>query len=1468
MDIKSPDGNTPQELPQEVNNCIMANKAPDGNTPQDLDGNTPQDTVGTSAELSVSINNNLTSSYTEMLIDLPSWNGQPPLCGTSSHSDEGSFLSSKCKNKRLYINERNRLNDIRSTPLRDSSRLALAQLWNISDVSNTTSESQSDISVEEEIIPPTRTWKQSTLSESLTGGNPVDFINLYSRMRFDRETNILACSPILDFNQFIHSVKSNVDHVTKVAKQHNKSRTKMIHILRLTNNQRLLSCLRIWEHWVKKTNSDSYKPIWFAAFDDIKLEAVLAFERFISTADKLPTKASSQIDNLDISYNMIMLEFGQMKIVDNILSKKLLYDTHKMVNLLVARRNVLNRIHNKLDTKRVYDILCSEITNTVNSGQTAKALHRHIICKVWGCIESETKHTKLCQRADEGGDVPKLGNASELMNCSFIDHHSNFILHETINKWTGSKYNYRSKLPTPILANHNPKAVDTSATAALNKSLRTQHNYRVHINLDNVQGISTKMLFVSLHKLLNDQPISDELASPFRIWVADNIKCTKITGQVAFLQACLKSKIIPTSILSMLKLNNWKGTQVQPEALLLSVIRGEILRLRSEKLKLDKAKDANWLNWSNRLKNRPLNTEICIQMHIWNIIATEQNFKIHLHKFNKRSQDTPHFCGDAPPSLILKGKHLTLKYKDKCDKNHFPFTLNDYLNKMRLPCCPTLLWKSNIAPYNLLNAESNVFIRPGVNAISMENEYVLKPPEMSLDRTTNMEALTTFLSKVGKNFAIPNLEEGNNEILSTNLKLDRTRYGLRWKHLIEANKKAQGYHTWDDKVKLYIPFTTNRVKMPPKTDRLTEGHMEDLREQIHKSNAEHTNNKPYRKEWLAIKSFLTKNKLVIVGTDKTGMNKLVPYADYLSMGLQFLETNKGYSRVVSPNTQSITLDINNVIVRILKIRHLRIPQSDIFKLKRHNCHPSKFYYLIKDHKPLNTDGNWPIRPIASIHGTPMDGVDWLLSTILQQGLTFVQAHLLDADQVMKITQDLNKLKPIKGWKRQILSLDVVNLYPSIPIKLGIQIVIQFLRDHIDGIELYGIPLSIIEELLELIFNNYHIDFEDNIFKQTEGAPMGARTSVAFSIICMNHIESLALGKIAELTKNEQFSLLTYKRYIDDTLIVFDHNSDIDFPSLILDEFNSILNQIQFTMEKPGALDWMPFLNTQLRINNRQHILAKWYQKPTHSGNLLSPFSNIANKSKLDFLKMTFVTCKKRCNHTSGYLQSIEFIFTQLLKNGYTQDQIRSAFRISLESKLFWRASTNLYIEHNKDKLPLKLPFTSNHTNRMITASIKEKNLPITLVNDKVIRLNTLGFKKKPLLPPCNKCIYCTWSNKPGVCCYIRAVYRLTCTICNDEYIGMTNRLIKNRMYEHANDMRTGLLKFGPGKHLRDRHANIEHALTVFNLDILYRSRNTIETGLSEKRFIKSLNPVINRIYRREERSYKDAIYKTKSYKQT
>jgi hypothetical protein len=231
---------------------------------------------------------------------------------------------------------------------------------------------------------------------------------------------------------------------------------------------------------------------------------------------------------------------------------------------------------------------------------------------------------------------------------------------------------------------------------------------------------------------------------------------------------------------------------------------------------------------------------------------------------------------------------------------------------------------------------------------------------------------------------------------------------------------------------------------------------------------------------------------------------------------------------------------------------------------------------------------------------------------------------------------------------KIISLDVVNLYPSIPLKEGIDMVLGMIHSLKDKINLYGLSLEQIYELLIFVCYNYEIVFNNKNYLQLRGVPMGARFAPPFAIITMHAIETEAISKLCQ---NDM--PLIYTRYIDD--IFFLCSKDIDDVAQnerIVKTFNSINKNIQFTLEKGRTEEnEIPFLDMEFFFGE-SGIDYRWYMKDLHSGNLMNYHSHGPMKSKKEFAIGRFRCAIERSSNKTEKEIAIKKITKLLTNNEY------------------------------------------------------------------------------------------------------------------------------------------------------------------------------------------------------------------------
>ena len=142
--------------------------------------------------------------------------------------------------------------------------------------------------------------------------------------------------------------------------------------------------------------------------------------------------------------------------------------------------------------------------------------------------------------------------------------------------------------------------------------------------------------------------------------------------------------------------------------------------------------------------------------------------------------------------------------------------------------------------------------------------------------------------------------------------------------------------------------------------------------------------------------------------------------------------------------------------------HLSLP-DEVYQglFPKNTCLP-EFYGLPKIHKV-----GAPLRPVVAAFGGPMSRLSVLLERILHKLLKFLPAHIGSTQDAIS---SLKRIFPdLKAPKNTILvTMDVVALYPSIPIEDGISAVREMLQHHGEEIDMLGLTCDEIVRLIRFV----------------------------------------------------------------------------------------------------------------------------------------------------------------------------------------------------------------------------------------------------------------------------------------------------------------------------------------------------------------------------------------------------------------
>ena len=856
------------------------------------------------------------------------------------------------------------------------------------------------------------------------------------------------------------------------------------------------------------------------------------------------------------------------------------------------------------------------------------------------------------------------------------------------------------------------------------------------------------------------------------------MKVVRLSCHLVLLHACLNYGVIPNFIDNQVKISSdigiTKAIYRKSQSLKLELLRGAISSIKMEKDDINRWFSYEYLNFT-----RSCSTELCstILTKIEGTVKAEMELSFERHQRKLSNWTGKNYIIDRTlyevnyrPSYMFDF-HDSFWFDDY-DRSHQFISNNKYDSKIRVE-----------------------------TDISIPNDIL------------------SFLSR-GPRFRLPHLH--NEHFLKNNqLSILTTCQNYRWKALYD-NRDSVPYN------KINIPFNKNTVKFPPKLDENVELKLKMFETEAMKiinTEMKYEKSKPLSKfnnqMIRKTKTFLKEKALVVIPSDKT--NRLV-ISDEQSMVNRIediLSDDITYRKLVKSRNNGIENQANKMIRTYCKNND----RLDIGKLISTGAKPAKFQVRVKDHKDKDESG-YPLRPIAAVSNTPTERVDWLVGHLLNKLVKFVPSHLPNTSALI---ENLSAIKNLTTNTVMFISLDVKNLYTSIPLLEGIEIVSNFAKENWHLIDNYNLDINCIEQFLKLVAFNYEIEFNNIVYLQKKGCPMGSHFGPPFAIIFMKCIEELAFKKLE--TNNIKPKL--YRRYIDDIILGPFANEPSLFNN-ILEIFNSIHPDIKFTIEAPenGVLNFL-----DLSISIEREVYFQPYNKENHSGICLDKFSNVPDFVKQNFIKNTINNIGVRCSDSDDVGRHVNDFKKKLRKNNYHWRDVQEK-----------RPKQHSRDENNTNSI-LQLDFINDATHRKLNKLVKKYDVPFRIVQKpgKQIRSTFSKFNSLNSSTNCS-CKICESLNNDHACEKRYVIYKFTCSLCGDFYIGSTNRPFRYRFQEHCRSIDNRDSKSALSVHMSSVHFDHTNTSSIdaFTLSFIDIQNNPIKTRLAESELIRKLKPKINR----------------------
>jgi hypothetical protein len=586
--------------------------------------------------------------------------------------------------------------------------------------------------------------------------------------------------------------------------------------------------------------------------------------------------------------------------------------------------------------------------------------------------------------------------------------------------------------------------------------------------------------------------------------------------------------------------------------------------------------------------------------------------------------------------------------------------------------------------------------------------------------------------------------------------------------------------------------------------------------------------------------FIKEKKLIVCIADKNVGTVLIEDKIYYDLCFKHLNDCNTYKKIEFNPQLRLYNECFNSVTELNKNGHLSNALTKVILKHIENKKLANFKVLPKLHKKEKFD----TRPLINSSNTTTTVISKIIDFFLYP---IVKNHYTYIKDSTNLIQNVQELKFDENCK--LSSSDFSSLYTNIPILNGIKNCMFFIsRENYEHFTSYGFFM-----LLKLVLLNNYFCLKEykkvHYFLQINGIAMGTSCGPSVANLYLAFFEL----KFKYVLKD---SLLVIYRFIDDIFYITNYYLDKDFFKII---YPGLTLNIE-TSKRVVFLDVIIFLNSLFGLNFDLYI------KPTNTFSYLLCHSNHPSFICKNIPKSLIFRIRRICSELNDYYIYCSTLHNNLLKRCYNSNNIRNLIRhfakvdrndlIKYREKNSFKKDNSILFELTFDKKMLNIynlikdawnltlkdfPFFKNFLLNIYYKT--QTNLGSYLLNNRKFNFSEKRFKtcdKKN----CKVCLFsnssCFLTNKYNIpiiipsytnCDSIDCIYILNCKKCNLQYVGKTNRSIKERLREHIDKITYAIknknnatrfqnfLKNNLESSLVYKHFSINHDLSDFEFQV-------------------------------------------------